>query len=136
MSGIEVVAAVSAVVSAFHAGSELLKHVKSKRRKARQAQQEFEEKQLQDSLVSGEQQIGSRYAQDMRQFGDAIRVGDGKSHEARSPCLRLKANVGTPHSNSTRPPSTYYDHDARRGHQKLTDGCAVRQCDNQPDNLT
>ncbi|KAF2632367.1 hypothetical protein BU25DRAFT_406909 [Macroventuria anomochaeta] len=77
MSGVEVVAAVSAVVSAFHAGSELLKHIKAKRRKARAAaQQEFEEKQLQDSLISGEQQIGFRYTQDMREMGDVVRVGD------------------------------------------------------------
>ncbi|KAH7356239.1 hypothetical protein BKA66DRAFT_251634 [Pyrenochaeta sp. MPI-SDFR-AT-0127] len=79
MSGLEVVAAVSAVVSAFHGGSELLKHIKKKRRtrKARdQAQQDFEERQLQDSLVSGEQQIGLRYAQDMRELGDLMRVGD------------------------------------------------------------
>jgi hypothetical protein len=88
MSGIEVVAAVSAVVSAFHAGSELLKHIKAKRRKSRQAQQEFEEKQLQESLVSGEQQIVVRYAQDMRQFGDLVRVGDGQSLHVRSPCYR------------------------------------------------
>jgi hypothetical protein len=69
------------VVSAFHAGSELLKHIKAKRRKARaaQAQQEFEEKQLQDSLVSGEQQIGFRYTQDVREMGDVVRVGDSKS---------------------------------------------------------
>lgn len=79
MSGIEVVAAVSAVISAFHGGSELIKHIKAKRRRARQAQQEFEEKQLQDSLVSGEQQISTRYEQDIRQFGDLMRVGDGKS---------------------------------------------------------
>lgn len=73
----QVIAAVSAVVSAFHAGNELLQHVKAKRRKARaQAQQEFEEKQLQESLVSGEQQIGYRYAQDMREMGDLVRVGD------------------------------------------------------------
>ncbi|OSS54426.1 hypothetical protein B5807_00549 [Epicoccum nigrum] len=77
MSGVEVVAAVSAVISAFHAGSELLKHIKAKRRKARAAaQQEFEEKQLQDSLVSGEQQIGFRYTQDMREMGDVVRIGD------------------------------------------------------------
>lgn len=64
-------------MSAFHAGSELLKHIKAKRRKLRvQAQQEFEEKQLQDSLVSGEQQIGFRYAQDMREMGDLVRIGD------------------------------------------------------------
>jgi hypothetical protein len=80
MSGIEVVAAISAIISAFHGGTELLKHVKAKRRKSRQARQEFEEKQLQDSLLSGEQQIGFRYAQDMREFGDLIRIGDGKLH--------------------------------------------------------
>jgi hypothetical protein len=67
------------VISAFHAGSELLKHIKAKRRKARAAaQQEFEEKQLQDSLVSGEQQIGFRYTQDMREMGDVVRIGDSK----------------------------------------------------------
>jgi hypothetical protein len=88
MSGLEVVAAVSAIVSAFHGGSELLKHIKEKRRKSRRAQQEFEEKQLQDSLISGEQQISFRYAQDMREFGDLIGVGDGKAHLVRSPCYR------------------------------------------------
>jgi hypothetical protein len=88
MSGIEVVAAIAAIISAFHGGAELLKHVKGKRRKSRQAQQEFEEKQLQDSLLSGEQQIGFRYAQDMREFGDLIRIGDGKLHPAQSPWLR------------------------------------------------
>jgi hypothetical protein len=86
MSGIEVVAAVSAIISAFHGGSELLKHIKEKRRKSRK--QELEEKQLQDSLVSGEQQIGFRYAQDMREFGDLMRIGDGKLHLARNPCWR------------------------------------------------
>lgn len=88
MSGLEVVAAVSAIISAFHGGSELLKHIKEKRRKSRRAQQEFEEKQLQDSLVSGEQQIGFRYAQDMREFGDLMRVGDGKFPPIRSQCYR------------------------------------------------
>jgi hypothetical protein len=86
MSGLEVVAAVSAIVSAFHGGSELLKHIKEKRRKSRRVQQELEERQLQDSLVSGEQQIGFRYAQDIREFGDLMRVGDGKFDPIRCPC--------------------------------------------------
>ncbi|KAL6702771.1 hypothetical protein ACN47E_000955 [Coniothyrium glycines] len=79
MSGLEVVAAVAAVVSAFHGGSELLKIVKEKRRtrKARdQAQQEWEETQLQDSLVTGEQQIRLRWAQDIQELGEYMRVGD------------------------------------------------------------
>lgn len=77
----QVVAAVAAVVSAFHGGAELLKLVKKKRqaRKGRdQAQQEFEEEQLQQSLVTGEQQINLRYAQDTRELGEFMRVGDGK----------------------------------------------------------
>jgi hypothetical protein len=78
VSHAQVVAAVSAVISAFHGGSELLKHIKQKRRKARaQAQQEFEEKQLQDSLDSGEQQISLRYTKDVRELGDYARIGDG-----------------------------------------------------------
>jgi hypothetical protein len=91
MSGIEVVAAVSAIISAFHGGSELLKHIKAKRRRVRQAQQsqqELEEKQLEDSLESGEQQIGFRWAQDQREFGDLIRIGDGKLRLVQSPLLR------------------------------------------------
>lgn len=77
MSGLEVVAAVSAVVSAFHGGSELLKHIRARRRRNRQARQDFEEQQLEDSLESGEQQISRRYDADMKQFGDLMRIGDG-----------------------------------------------------------
>ncbi|KAF2852777.1 hypothetical protein T440DRAFT_516079 [Plenodomus tracheiphilus IPT5] len=79
MSGLEVVAAVAAVVSAFHGGAELLSLVKKKRRARKirdHAQQEFEENQLENSLVLGEQQIGLRYAQDQRELGDYMRVGD------------------------------------------------------------
>ncbi|KAJ4986072.1 SH3 domain-containing protein [Stagonosporopsis vannaccii] len=90
MSGIEVVAAVAAVVSAFHGGSELVKIIKEKRRKARQSQQEFEEKQLQDSLVLGEQQIGSRYAQDIKELGDVMVVGDTL---ARDLLLHIAVNM-------------------------------------------
>ncbi|ENH99451.1 hypothetical protein COCC4DRAFT_153218, partial [Bipolaris maydis ATCC 48331] len=79
-----VVAAVAAVVSAFHAGSELLKHVRKKRsaRKARNsAQQEWEEERLQASLVAGEQQIGLHYDQDQRELGDLVRIGDDIARE-------------------------------------------------------
>jgi hypothetical protein len=40
--------------------------------------QEFEEKQLLESLISGEQRISLQYAQDIREFGDLARIGDGK----------------------------------------------------------
>jgi hypothetical protein len=85
VSGIEVIAAVAAIVSAFHGGSELLKHIKARRRKSRQAQRQVLEEKLQESLVLGEQQIDSRYAQDMRDFGDLMRVGDGEFSVVRSP---------------------------------------------------
>jgi hypothetical protein len=86
----QVVAAVSAIISAFHGGSDLLKHIKQKRRKARaQAQQDFEEKQLQNSLDSGELQIGLRYTQDIRELGDYVRVGDGEYWLDHCGCIRL-----------------------------------------------
>jgi hypothetical protein len=78
------VAAVAAVISAFHGGNELLKVVKEKRRsrKARNlAQQQWEEEQLQTSLITGKQQIELRYKQDERELGDYVRVGDGMSQE-------------------------------------------------------
>jgi cell division protein FtsL len=84
---VQIVAAVSAVVSAFHGGSELLRIVKQKRRarKARdQVQQEWQEEQLQASLLAGEQQIDLRYKQDQRELGDYVRVGDGEFHDRGS----------------------------------------------------
>ncbi|USP73652.1 hypothetical protein yc1106_00926 [Curvularia clavata] len=84
MSGLEVVAAIAAVISAFHGGSELLKHVRKKRsaRKTRSsAQQEWEEAQLQASLVAGEQQIGQHYDRDQRELGDLVRIGDDIARE-------------------------------------------------------
>jgi hypothetical protein len=71
-------------VSAFHGGSELLKLVKQKRRarKARDhGQQEWEEEQLQASLLAGEQQIDLRYKQDQRELGDYVRGGDGMLYD-------------------------------------------------------
>jgi hypothetical protein len=69
---------VSAIISAFHGASDLLKHIKKRRKARAQAQQDFEEKQLQNSLDSGELQIGLRYTQDIRELGDYVRIGDGK----------------------------------------------------------
>jgi hypothetical protein len=75
-----VVGAVAAVVSAFHGGAELVAHIKKKQRRRSskgRSQQEFEEKQLQDSLETGETQVGLRYTQDLKELGELIRIGDG-----------------------------------------------------------
>ncbi|KAF2712314.1 hypothetical protein K504DRAFT_531433 [Pleomassaria siparia CBS 279.74] len=79
MSGLEVIGAVAAVVSAFHGGAELMAHIKKKQRRHNskgRSQQEFEEKQLQDSLEMGETQVGIRYTQDLDELGEIIRIGD------------------------------------------------------------
>jgi hypothetical protein len=83
----QIVAAVSAVVSAFHGGSELLKLVRRKRRARKvndQGQQEWEEERLQASLITGKQQIDLRYKQDQRELGDYVRIGDGKLNHRKS----------------------------------------------------
>lgn len=74
------IGAVAAVVSAFHGGAELVAHIKKKQRRRSskgRSQQEFEEKQLQDSLETGENQVGLRYTQDLNELGELIRIGDG-----------------------------------------------------------
>ncbi|KAF2006901.1 hypothetical protein P154DRAFT_569597 [Amniculicola lignicola CBS 123094] len=79
MSGLEVIGAVAAVVSAFHGGAELVAHIKKKHRRRSskgQTQKDFEEKQLQDSLETGETEVGKRYTSDIKELGQLMRVGD------------------------------------------------------------
>ncbi|KAF2204990.1 hypothetical protein GQ43DRAFT_437421 [Delitschia confertaspora ATCC 74209] len=75
MSGLEVVGAVAAVVSAFHGGAELVAHIKNKHRK-RKSEQAYQEKQLQESLETGETQVGQRFAADCKELGDIVKMGD------------------------------------------------------------
>lgn len=77
----EVKAAVSDVVSVFHNSSEVLKQMIKKHRIAINTQQGFEEKQLYNSLVSSEKQISLRYAEDLDEVGDLIRIGDAIAWE-------------------------------------------------------
>jgi hypothetical protein len=57
----------------------MIKYLRSRRRQGSvNVKQEFEEKQLLESLISGEQRISLQYAQDIREFGDLARIGDGK----------------------------------------------------------
>lgn len=78
MSGLEVIGAVAAVVSAFHGGAELVGRIKEKRRRRskKQTQQDFEEQQLQDSLTTGESKVANRFASDVQELGEIVRVGD------------------------------------------------------------
>lgn len=78
----QLVAAVSAVVDAFHGGAELLEHLKKNRRNHRSRNQEpnnLQVQQLQDSLLAAERSIGLRYNQDLKELGHFVRIGDGKS---------------------------------------------------------
>jgi hypothetical protein len=77
-STLETAAAVSAVVSAFHGGVDLVQQVR-KRSKKRKGEQAIKEKLLQESLESGEVQISGRYTQYFEELGTRFRVGDGKS---------------------------------------------------------
>jgi hypothetical protein len=79
MSGhLETVAGVSAVVSAFHAGADLVKQIR-KRSKRRKGEQAIKEKLLQESLEMGEVQISQRYTAHYEELGLRFRVGDGKA---------------------------------------------------------
>ncbi|KAF2190978.1 hypothetical protein K469DRAFT_746440 [Zopfia rhizophila CBS 207.26] len=75
MSKFEVVSAVAAIISAFHDGTELVAQIKKKSRR-RKSEQEFQEKQLQDSLQAGEIQVGQQYAADLKELGEMVRIGD------------------------------------------------------------
>ncbi|KAI0622476.1 Herpes-BLLF1 domain-containing protein [Pyrenophora tritici-repentis] len=76
---IQIIAAVSAIVSAFRNGSDLFTVVKKKRRAARKykdPQQEWEESQISSALSAGEKQIHLRFERDQRELGDFVRIGD------------------------------------------------------------
>lgn len=72
----QVIGAVSAVVSAFHGGAELVAHIK-KKYKRRKSEQAYKERQLQESLQTGEVQVEQRYAADCRELGAYVKKGDG-----------------------------------------------------------
>ncbi|KAI9870018.1 MAG: hypothetical protein M1830_004823 [Pleopsidium flavum] len=78
MSGVEVLAVfscVGAIVSAFHGGSELLEHIKEKR-KAKKALRNSQTENLEDSLARGPPTVQGEYDQDFRRFGAVFAVGD------------------------------------------------------------
>ncbi|KAF1983702.1 hypothetical protein K402DRAFT_161117 [Aulographum hederae CBS 113979] len=75
MSDLDVAAAVSAVISNFHAGAELVKQKKKGLRK-RKSEQALKEKLLFISLQNGEEQISERYRSDHTELGARYARGD------------------------------------------------------------
>ena len=84
--------AVGAVISVFHNGAKLAGLLKTKQRRRssnRRTQQQFEEKQLRDSLEPGETQIGLRYTHDLREIGELLKIGDGLCSKTECEVRRL-----------------------------------------------
>src|SRR4051812_27468967 len=95
-----------AVVSAFHGGAELVAHIKKKHRRRSsktQTQQDFEEKQLQDSLETGETQVTQRFTSDVKELGEIVRVGDGVSPTSIPEIRELGPGLTRSYSHRTRP---------------------------------
>lgn len=55
----------------------MVAQIKKKHRK-RRGEQAYKEKQLQESLQSGEVQVEARYAADCRELGEYVKRGDGE----------------------------------------------------------
>lgn len=86
MAGFDVLGCVTAVASAFQSGAELMKVIR-KRHKKRKAERDFQEKQLQQSLEQGEQQVQLRYVADHEQLGISFKSGDGQYILRRDICV-------------------------------------------------
>ncbi|KAJ9662571.1 hypothetical protein H2201_006059 [Coniosporium apollinis] len=80
-ANIQVVAAVSAVVSAFHGGYELIKRIKERRRGKKQAAQASKEEDLQESLQEGERTVQQRFNDDCQELGVLFMTGDDIARE-------------------------------------------------------
>jgi len=81
MSGIEVIACVAAVVSAFHGGAELITIIKERkekkrRRKEKDIEQAIQERLLHSSLLDGANQVDSDSFARRQRFGLAFEKGD------------------------------------------------------------
>lgn len=79
---LQVKKAVDAVLSAFHDSAELANQFRKKtnRRSAydkKSDQHDSEQKQLYESLETGEQELSQRFASDVRELGALMSVGDG-----------------------------------------------------------
>lgn len=93
-ANIQVVAAVSAVVSAFHGGYELIKRIKERRRGKKQAAQASKEEDLQESLQEGERTVQQRFNDDCQELGVLFMTGDGENLHRVSGFLALAGQTG------------------------------------------
>ena len=75
-SPLETVHSVSAVVSVFHTGADLVKQI-SKRSKKKKGELAIKQKLLLESLETGEVQISQRYSQHHEELGMRFKIGDG-----------------------------------------------------------
>ncbi|EON64652.1 hypothetical protein W97_03885 [Coniosporium apollinis CBS 100218] len=80
-SFIQVVAAVSAIVSAFHGGYELINRIKGRRKGKRKAAQASKEENLQESLQEGESTVRKRFDDGCQQLGVPFMTGDDIARE-------------------------------------------------------
>jgi len=75
MSGIEVVAAVGAIISAVNGSVNIYRSWQEKRRERKENQQN---KQLEQSLVLSSSAVQSEYDQDFARLGQRFATGDGE----------------------------------------------------------
>ena len=68
------------MISAYHDGTELIQHIKAKRKAKRALQDgsaiDTSTQELEQSLKRGEVVIGSQYDRDFKRFGDSFALGD------------------------------------------------------------
>ena len=79
MSGIEVVALVAGIVSAYTGAATLFRKWRSDRKERRQ---QLQNERLDQSLVQGRTDVQGRYDNDFRRLGVVFARGDGSSPSA------------------------------------------------------
>lgn len=77
MSSLQVLAAVAAVISAFHAAATLVANVEERKSFSNDEIVTNERTRLRISLQTAEAQLGLRFSTEEARFGEIVRVGDG-----------------------------------------------------------
>lgn len=69
---------------------------KRRRRSKKPTHRDFEEQQLQDSLTAGESRVANRFASDVQELGEIVRVGDGMLSVSRNLTVTVLTDVVQP----------------------------------------